>query len=160
MNRIISIVACALSLLASTSLPSNAQVSIKYFNCSFNVKFSDGTSLANSSAFFNGAALFTYNITSTNGSIPGFNYNPTDTKWSVSTGSYLYYVVSSPKDRGSIVRAFTFAISNQGPFQGQNTIYEGYETQQSSPTGYRSISSGSSLSCIPFEGPSLASPPN
>jgi hypothetical protein len=157
MNRIIAIVACALSLLASTS--SNAQVSIKYFNCSFNVKFSDGTSLANSSVFFNGAALFTYNITSTNGSIPGFNYNPTDTKWSVSTGSYFYYVISSPKDRGSINRAFTFAISNQGPSAGQNTIYEGYETQQVPPTGYRSISSGSSLNCNPFEGPSLASPP-
>jgi hypothetical protein len=159
MNRILAIVVCALSLLASTSLPSNAQVSIKYFNCSFNVKFSDGTSLTDSSVFFNGAALFTYNITSTNGSIPGFNYNPTDTKWSVSTGSYLYYVVSSPKDRGSINRAFTFAISNQGPFQGQNTIYEGYETKQTPPTGYRSISGGSSLNCLPFEGPSLASPP-
>jgi hypothetical protein len=159
MNRILSAIACALSLLASTSLPSNAQVAIKYFNCSFNVKFSDGTSLATSTVFFNGAALFTYDITSTNGSIPGFNYNPTNTKWSVSTGSYFYYVISSPKDRGSIVRAFTFAISNQGPFQGQNTIYEGYETQQSSPTGYRSISGGSSLNCLPFEGPSLASPP-
>jgi hypothetical protein len=159
MNRFLAAVMCSVSLLASMPSPSNAQVAIKYFNCSFNVKFSDGTSLANSSVFFNGAALFTYNITSTNGSIPGFNYNPTDTKWSVSTGSYLYYVISSPKDRGSIVRAFTFAIFNQGPFAGQNTIYEGYETQQSAPTGYRSISSGSSLNCTPFEGPSLASPP-
>jgi hypothetical protein len=159
MKRILAAAMCAIPLLASTSLPSNAQVSIKYFNCSFNVKFSDGTSLTNSSVFFNGAALFTYNITSNNGSMPGFNYNTTDTKWSVSTGSYLYYVISSPKDRGSIVRAFAFAISNQGPFAGQNPIYEGYETQQSAPRGYRSISSGSSLSCMPFEGPSLAAPP-
>jgi hypothetical protein len=150
---------CALSLLASTSQSSNAQVAIKYFNCSFNVKFSDGTSLANSTVFFNGAALFTYNITSTNGSIPGFNYNSADTKWSVSTGSYFYYAISSPKDRGSIYRAFTFAISNQGPFAGQNTIFEGYETQQTPPTGYRSISSGSNLNCIPFEGPALTPPP-
>jgi hypothetical protein len=159
MNRILAAGMCALSLLASTSQPSNAQIAIKYFNCSFNVKFSDGTSLANSTVFFNGVALFTYNITSANGSIPGFNYNPMDTKWSVGTGSYFYYVISSPKDRGSIVRAFTFAISNQGPSAGQNTIFEGYETQQTAPTGYRSISSGSSLNCLPFEGPSLAAPP-
>src|ERR1700760_616368 len=131
MNRIIAMVVCALSLLASTS--SNAQVSIKYFNCSFNVKFSDGTSLANSSVFFNGAALFTYNITSTNGSIPGFNYNTTDTKWSVSTGSYFYYVISSPKDRGSINRAFTFAISNQGPSAGRIPFTKGTKPNRLRP---------------------------
>ena len=151
MNRSLPAALCAIPLLASMSLTSSAQVQTKYFNCTFNVKFDDNTSLSNSTVFFNGDELFTYDINSSNGTIPAFSYSPANSSWYFVTGSYHWYPIVNPKPDPKNIRGehtFFFYISNQGPHAGPNRI-QGEEAFQTNK--YRAISPDSSLNCLPFD---------